>query len=135
MDGMRQVQESAHLKSLSNSAKGSYLMRGTGNTGMAFAAFFSGFHVVKYFARTAFDTSDAGQIALGSAAALGGLGYFRENRRLLPYGVMLIAMDTFNLLWREDGDAKGMRPDGTVAGDSKETKYVTADDDNDNGVV
>mmetsp|Transcript_18464 Transcript_18464/g.34271 ORF Transcript_18464/g.34271 Transcript_18464/m.34271 type:complete len:227 (-) Transcript_18464:19-699(-) len=123
MDGMKQVQESQSLKSLSNNAKGSYIMRGCGTTGMAFAGFFSGFHAFKYGLRTAFDTGDYGQIGLGGLAALGGLGYFPENRRLLPYGVMLIAMDSFNLLFREEGNAKGLRPDGTVAGDTKETKY------------
>ena len=129
MDGMKQVQESANLKSLSNKAKGSYIMRGCGNTGLAFSIFFAGFHVVKYGARTAVDLSDVGQIVLGSGVSLTGLGYFRQNRRLLPYGVMLIGMDTFNLLMREGGDGKGMRPDGTVAGDSKDTKYVHVDDE------
>ena len=52
MDGMKQVQESQSLKSLSNNAKGSYIMRGCGTTGMAFAGFFSGFHAFKYGLRT-----------------------------------------------------------------------------------
>lgn len=91
---------------------------------MAFAGFFSGFHALKYGLRTAFDTGDYTQIGVGGLAALGGLGYLPVYRRLLPYGVMLIAMDSFNLLFREEeGRAKGIRPDGTVAGDSKETKY------------
>jgi len=120
MDGMKQVQDSPSLKSLSNSAKGSYIMKGTGTTGMMFGAFFTAFHAGKYMIRTLTDADDAIQIGTSGIASLGGLAYFQ--RRLMPYGVMLIGMDSFNLLFREEGEVKGLRPDGTMAGDSKRGK-------------
>ena len=116
MDGMKQVQDSLSLKSLSNSAKGSFIMRGTGTTGMFFGGFFTFFHAGKYLLRTVIDSDDATQIGVSGVASLGGLFYYQ--RRLMPYGVMLIGMDSFNLLFREEGETKGMRPDGTLAGDS-----------------
>jgi hypothetical protein len=117
MDGMKQVQDSTSLKSLSNSAKGAFIMRGTGTTGMMFGGFFTAFHGLKYIIRTLSDADDGPQIIGATMASLGGLAYYQ--RRLVPYGIMLVGMDSFNLLFREEGETKGMRPDGTMAGDSK----------------
>ena len=53
--------------------------------------------------------------------------YKQQNRRLAPYAVMLIGMDTFNLLWRESGEAKGMRPDGSRIGEEVDRKKGMVD--------
>mmetsp|Transcript_5541 Transcript_5541/g.11094 ORF Transcript_5541/g.11094 Transcript_5541/m.11094 type:complete len:221 (-) Transcript_5541:22-684(-) len=119
MDGMKQVQESNTLKSISNRAKGAYIMRGTGTTGMIFGGFFTAFHAGKYLLRVTVGAEDPTQIAGSAVASLGGLAYFQ--RRLMPYGILLVGMDSFNLLFRDDGETSGMRPDGTFAttGDEK----------------
>ena len=117
MDGMRQVQTSPSLKVLSGKARVKHTLKCSTTSGIAFCAFFGAFHVGKYAMRTAFDSSDFTQITVSSIMSLGALGYKPSNRSLLPYGVALVAMDTFNLLWRDEGENKGLRPDGSRAGE------------------
>jgi hypothetical protein len=117
MDSMKAVQETASLKTLSNSAKGSYIFKSCTHSSVIFGAFFTGFHMTKYTTRLIFSSSDEFQIFTASLASLGALGYKQQNRRLLPYACMLIGMDTFNLLWRDDSSVKGLRPDGTRVGE------------------
>ncbi|KAL7528275.1 hypothetical protein ACHAWF_002503 [Thalassiosira exigua] len=105
MDSIRAAQGSALLKSASRSAQGKFVFQGTYRSGMFFGAYFGGFHTVKYAARVLADPGDAGEIALGSAVALGGLMARREWRASLPYAVMLVGMDAFHIFMREDGTA------------------------------
>jgi hypothetical protein len=72
---------------------------------MFFGAFFSVFHTVKYGVRVLVDPGDVGEIGVGSLVTLGGLVARREWRASLPYAVMLIGMDTFHVVMREDGKA------------------------------
>jgi hypothetical protein len=72
---------------------------------MFFGAFFSGFHTVKYGVRVLVDPGDVGEILVGSAVACGAVMAKREWRASLPYALMLIGMDTFHVVMREDGKA------------------------------
>mmetsp|Transcript_14178 Transcript_14178/g.34282 ORF Transcript_14178/g.34282 Transcript_14178/m.34282 type:complete len:229 (+) Transcript_14178:47-733(+) len=105
MDSIRSAQTSDLLKSASRSAQGKFVFQGTYRSGMFFGAFFGAFHTIKYGTRVLVDPGDAGEIGLGSVAALGGLFAKREWRASLPYAVMLVAMDGFHVMMREDGKA------------------------------
>jgi len=117
MDAMKTVQESKSLITLSNAAKGRYIFKTCTHSSLIFGGFFAAFHTTKYATRLVFDSSDEFQIATGTLASMGGLMYQQSNRRLAPYAVMLIGFDTFNLLWREGSDTKGLRPDGSRVGE------------------
>ena len=62
MDGLKSVQESASLKTLSNSAKGSYIFKTCTGTSLIFGGFFAGFHMAKYSTRLVFNSSDEFQV-------------------------------------------------------------------------
>ena len=105
MDSIRSASSSTLLKSASRSAQGKFVFQGTYRSGMFFGAFFGAFHTVKYATRVLIDPGDAGEIAMGSAVALGGVVARREWRASMPYAVMLVAMDAFHVFMREDGKA------------------------------
>ena len=105
MDSIRSASSSSVLKSASRSAQGKFVFQGTYRSGMFFGAFFGAFHTIKYGARVLVDPGDAGEIGVGSLAALGGIMAKREWRVSMPYAVMLVAMDTFHVFMREDGKA------------------------------
>lgn len=103
MDSMRSASSSTLLKSASRSAQGKFVFQGTYRSGMFFGAFFGAFHTVKYGVRVMVDPGDVGEICAGGAAVLGGLVSRREWRASLPYAVMLVGMDGFHVMMREDG--------------------------------
>jgi hypothetical protein len=70
---------------------------------MFFGVFFSVFHTVKYGVRVLVDPGDGVEIGVGSLVALGGVFARREWRASLPYAVMMVGMDTFHVVMREDG--------------------------------
>ena len=82
MDAMKSVQETASLKTLSNTAKGQYIFKTCSRTSLLFGGFFTAFHAGKYFTRLTFGSSDELQIAAAGALSLGGLMYKQQNRRL-----------------------------------------------------
>lgn len=103
MDSIRSAQSSDLLKSASRSAQGKFVFQGTYRSGMFFGAFFGAFHTVKYGVRTLVDPGDVGEICVGSVAALGAVFARREWRASLPYAAMLVGMDGFHVMMREDG--------------------------------
>eukprot|EP00584_Thalassiosira_punctigera_P018339 CAMPEP_0172547792 /NCGR_PEP_ID=MMETSP1067-20121228/17246_1 /TAXON_ID=265564 ORGANISM="Thalassiosira punctigera, Strain Tpunct2005C2" /NCGR_SAMPLE_ID=MMETSP1067 /ASSEMBLY_ACC=CAM_ASM_000444 /LENGTH=239 /DNA_ID=CAMNT_0013334933 /DNA_START=96 /DNA_END=815 /DNA_ORIENTATION=- len=103
MDSIRSASSSDLLKSASRSAQGRFVFQGTYRSGMFFGAFFGAFHTIKYTTRVLADPGDAGEIGLGSVAALGVLMARREWRVSMPYAVMLVGMDGFHVFMREDG--------------------------------
>jgi hypothetical protein len=105
MDSIRSASSSTVLKSASRSAQGKFVFQGTYRSGMFFGAFFSVFHTAKYATRILVDPGDAGEIGVGSLAALGGVMAKREWRVSMPYAVMLVGMDAFHVFMREDGKA------------------------------
>jgi hypothetical protein len=105
MGSLSSASSSTLLKSASRSAQGKFVFQGTYRSGMFFGAFFSVFHTVKYATRVLVDPGDAGEISVGSLAALGGVMAKREWRASMPYAVMLVAMDAFHVFMKEDGKA------------------------------
>ena len=103
MDSIRSASSSDLLKSASRTAQGKFVFQGTYRSGMFFGAFFGAFHTIKYGTRVLVDPGDAGEIALGSVVALGGVVAKREWRASLPYAVMLVAMDGFHIFMRDEG--------------------------------
>lgn len=102
---MRSATSSPVLKSASRSAQAKFIFQGSYRSGMFFGALFSVFHTVKYGVRVLVDPGDVGEIGVGSLVTLGGVVARREWRASLPYAVMLIGMDTFHVVMREDGKA------------------------------
>ena len=103
MDSMRSATSSSLLKSASRSAQAKYIFQGSYRSGMFFGGFFSVFHTIKYGVRVLVDPGDVGEIGVGSLVALGGVFAKREWRASLPYAVMMVGMDTFHVVMREDG--------------------------------
>lgn len=103
MDGMRTAGESSVLQNASNMAKGRYLLQGTTRSATVFGAFFCGFHVLKYGLRVAVlpPQSDVTEIVLAAPVAIGALLARPSTRAALPYGSMLIFMDSCNLYMRQ----------------------------------
>lgn len=104
MDGMRTAGESSVLQKASNVAKGRYLMQGTTRSATVFGLFFGGFHIVKYGLRVTLEPGEFGEIALSAPVAMGALFAQPATRQAMPYGAMLIAMDTVNLYMRKTAD-------------------------------
>ena len=102
MDSMRSATSSSLLKSASRSAQAKYIFQGSYRSGMFFGGFFSVFHTIKYGVRVLVDPGDVGEIGVGSLVALGGVFAKREWRASLPYAVMMVGMDTFHVVMRED---------------------------------
>jgi len=103
MDSMRSATSSSLLKSASRSAQAKYIFQGSYRSGMFFGVFFSAFHTIKYGVRVLVDPGDAGEIGVGSLITLGGVFVKREWRASLPYAVMMVGMDTFHIVMKEDG--------------------------------
>ena len=103
MDSMRSATSSSLLKSASRSAQAKYIFQGSYRSGMFFGGFFSIFHTVKYGVRVLVDPGDGGEIGVGGLVALGGVFAKREWRASLPYAVMMVGMDTFHVVMREEG--------------------------------
>lgn len=106
MDGMRTAGENSVLQNASNMAKGRYLFQGTTRSATVFGTFFCGFHVLKYGLRVstllpATSMSEYTEIAVAAPVALGALMARPTTRAALPYGMMLIFMDTCNLYMRK----------------------------------
>jgi hypothetical protein len=101
MDGMRNAGELPILQKASNMAKGRYILQGTTRASVLFGTFFSGYHTLRYGIRVAFNTSEYGEIGLASPIALGTLWAYPPTRHALPYGAMLIVMDSVNLYMRK----------------------------------
>ena len=105
MDSMKTVQESASLKSLSNSQKGKYIFNGITRNGMLFGGFFGGYHGLKYVIRTGFgNPGDWAEIITAGTISLGAVAYKPNTRVALPYAFMLLGLDTFNLMARDGPD-------------------------------
>ena len=101
MDGMRTAGESSVLQKASNMAKGRYLMQGTSRSAAIFGVFFGGFHVLKYGVRVALDPGEFAEIAMAAPVAMGALFARPTTRQAMPYGAMLVFMDTVNLYMRK----------------------------------
>jgi len=101
MDGMRSVGEQPLLVNASNSAKGRFLFQGVTRSATVFGLFFSGFQVLKYGVRVAADPGEFLEIGVASAGALGALMIRPEYRMFMPYGFMLIGMDSFNVVMKK----------------------------------
>lgn len=101
MDGMRTAGESSVLQKASNMAKGRYLMQGTSRSAAIFGVFFGGFHVLKYGVRVARDPGEFAEIAIAAPVAMGALFARPTTRQAMPYGAMLVFMDTVNLYMRK----------------------------------
>lgn len=101
MDGMRTAGESKVLQNASNMAKGKFLMQGTTRSASIFGVFFSGFHMLKYAVRVSLDTGDLGEIAIAAPLAMGGLFAQPSTRTAMPYGAMLVLMDSVSLYMKK----------------------------------
>ena len=101
MDGMRNAGELPILQKASNMAKGRYILQGTTRSATLFGAFFGAYHIVRYGVRVAFNPGEFGEIGLASPIALGTLWAYPPTRHALPYGAMLIVMDSVNLYMRK----------------------------------
>jgi hypothetical protein len=101
MDGMRTAGESSVLQKASNMAKGKYLMQGTTRSATIFGVFFGGFHVLKYGLRVAIDPGEIAEIAVAAPIAMAALVARPNTRQALPYGAMLVFMDSVNLYMRK----------------------------------
>lgn len=103
MDGMRNAGELPILQKASNMAKGRYILQGTTRSATLFGTFFGAYHIVRYAIRVAFNPGEYGEIGLASPVALGALWAYPPTRHALPYGAMLIVMDSVNLYMRKPG--------------------------------
>jgi hypothetical protein len=103
MDGMRNAGELPILQKASNMAKGRYILQGTTRSATLFGTFFGAYHIVRYGVRVAFNPGEYGEIGLASPIALGALWAYPPTRHALPYGAMLIVMDSVNLYMRKPG--------------------------------
>ena len=103
MDGMRNAGELPILQKASNMAKGRYILQGTTRSATLFGTFFGAYHIVRYAVRVAFNPGEYGEIGLSSPIALGALWAYPPTRHALPYGAMLIVMDSVNLYMRKPG--------------------------------
>ena len=101
MDGMRNAGELPILQKASNMAKGRYILQGTTRSATLFGTFFGAYHIVRYAVRVAFNPGEYGEIGLASPVALGALWAYPPTRHALPYGAMLIVMDSVNLYMRK----------------------------------
>ena len=101
MDGMRNAGELPILQKASNMAKGRYILQGTTRSATLFGTFFGAYHIVRYAVRVAFNPGEYGEIGLASPVALGSLWAYPPTRHALPYGAMLIVMDSVNLYMRK----------------------------------
>ena len=102
MDGMREAQSSKLLKNASNSAKARFLVQGSSRAGLIFGSFFSGFQAVKYATKVSLDPGVVGEIGIASVLSMVALGYQPTTRVFLPYGGMLICMDSISAYMREN---------------------------------
>lgn len=100
-EAMRSVQENKSLKSLSNKGKGSFILNGVSKSAGVFGSFFASYHMLKYLGRTYVDPGDIQLIAACSAVSLGAVAYKPATRQIAPYATLLIAMDSFNELYRD----------------------------------
>ena len=103
MDGMRNAGELPILQKASNMAKGRYILQGTTRSATLFGTFFGAYHIVRYAVRVAFNPGEYGEIGCASPIALGALWAYPPTRHALPYGAMLIVMDSVNLYMRKPG--------------------------------
>jgi hypothetical protein len=101
MDSMRTAGESQVLQKASNVAKARYLMQGTTRSATVFGVFFGGFHVAKYGIRVVADPGEIAEIGLAGVASVGALLYKPAWRASMPYAIMLILMDSFNLAMKQ----------------------------------
>jgi hypothetical protein len=101
MDGMRGAGESPILQKASNMSKLRYILQGTTRSATLFGTFFGAYHIVRYGIRVAFNPGEYGEIGLASPVALGTLWAYPPTRHALPYGAMLIVMDSVNLYMRK----------------------------------
>jgi hypothetical protein len=101
MDGMRNAGELPILQKASNMAKGRYILQGTTRSATLFGTFFGAYHILRYAVRVAFNPGEFGEIGLASPVALGALWAYPPTRHALPYGAMLVVMDSVNLYMRK----------------------------------
>lgn len=101
MDSMRLAGQSEVLKNASNMAKGKYMMEGTTRSATLFGVFFGGFHCVKYGLRVTMDPGEYSEIGLAGVISLGALMSKPSYRAAMPYGTMLILMDSVHLIMRD----------------------------------
>jgi hypothetical protein len=101
MDGMRTAGESPMLQKASNMAKGKYLLQGTTRSATVFGLFFTGFHVLKYSIKVAMDPGDFAEIGIAAPISLGALFARPETRPAMPYGAMLVFMDSVSMYMRK----------------------------------
>jgi hypothetical protein len=101
MDGMRGAGESALLQKASNMSKLRYILQGTTRSATLFGAFFGAYHIIRYGIRVSFNPGEYGEIGLASPIALGTMWAYPPTRHALPYGAMLIVMDSVNLYMRK----------------------------------
>ena len=101
MDGMRNAGELPILQKASNMAKGRYILQGTTRSATLFGAFFGAYHILRYAVRVACNPGEFGEIGLASPVALGTLWAYPPTRHALPYGAMLVVMDSVNLYMRK----------------------------------
>jgi hypothetical protein len=101
MDSMRLAGQSEVLKNASNMAKGKYMMEGTTRSATLFGVFFGGFHTVKYGLRVTMDPGEYSEIGLAGVISLGALMSKPSYRAAMPYGTMLILMDSVHLIMRD----------------------------------
>ena len=101
MDGMRNAGELPILQKASNMAKGRYILQGTTRSATLFGTFFGAYHIFRYAVRVAFNPGEFGEIGMASPVALGTLWAYPPTRHAVPYGAMLIVMDSVNLYMRK----------------------------------
>ena len=63
-----------------------------------FGVFFSGFHILMYGVRVTLDPGEISEIGIAGTSFKGALMYKPAYRASMPYAVMLILMDGFNLM-------------------------------------
>lgn len=104
MDSIKQAQESSILKRASNSAKGRFMLQGTTRSAFIFGSFFGSFQVAKYGMRVISDPGPFTEIGVAGIFSLSLLAIKPATRPSIPYGAMLIVMDTVSTYMREFPD-------------------------------
>jgi hypothetical protein len=101
VDSMRSASEATSiLKRASDAQKLKYILQGATRSATVFGLFFGGFHIVKYGVHIIADPGPFVEVTAAAAVSMGALVARPNLRSSIPYGAMLIVMDSVHVLMR-----------------------------------
>lgn len=101
VDSMRSAGEATSiLKRASDAQKLKYVLQGATRSATVFGLFFGGFHMIKYGVHITADPGPFVEVSAAAAVSLGALVARPNLRSSIPYGMMLIVMDSVHVLMR-----------------------------------